>query len=89
MTTQANNTTTTNNQPVSVGFGDVWRMSMQTAVSSLAMVNNVAVAGEQVTGVLADKATKFREQQTIADTMKHNALMAQLHAQANELGIEI
>lgn len=83
MTTQAT-------QPIkAAGIGTAWSMAMQTVTSSLSMVNNLAVAGENVTGVMADKSIHFREQQAIAETMKHNALMAELNKQAEELGIEI
>ena len=92
MTTKATTTTasTTATQPVRVaGIGDAFSMLMQTTVSSLSMVNNLAVAGENITGILADKSVNFREQQAIAETMKHNHLMANLQKQASDLGIEL
>lgn len=88
MTNQANNTQAT--QPVkAAGIGAAWAMSMQTITSTLSMVNNLAVTGENITGVMADKSIHFREQQQIAETMKHNALMSELQKQAEELGIDI
>lgn len=92
MTKATQTTATTQAQPVQpkrAGLGDALGMLMQTTVSSLSMVNNLAMAGENITGVLADKSENFREQQTIADTMKHNQLMAKLNEQAAALGIDL
>jgi len=93
MTKATNQSATTSTaQPVTIkrkGLGDAFGMLMETTSNTLSMVNNLAIAGENVTGVLADKSINFREQQVIADTMKHNTLMAALQKQANDLGIDL
>lgn len=57
-------------------------------VHSLRAVGNVARALEHSTGVLADKAERYREQVSIADAIEHNQLMAELQQQAHELGLD-
>lgn len=57
-------------------------------VHSLRAVGNVARALEHSTGVLADKAERYREQVSISDAIEHNQLMSELRTQAQELGLD-
>lgn len=63
--------------------------SKEAGVSAIRMVNNVFRLGEHTTGILADKAERFREQVHIQDTITHNQLIAELNQQAKDLGITI
>ena len=78
------NTTTTNTVTVS----DVKNTTLGTVISALNAVNNTARLVEHTTGILADKAERYREQVSIADAIVHNKLMAEYQNQARELGLE-
>ena len=78
------NTTTTNTVTVS----DVKNTTLGTVISALNAVNNTARLVEHTTGILADKAERYREQVSIADAITHNKLMAEYQNQARELGID-
>lgn len=79
-----NTTTTTNTVTVS----DVKNTTLGTVISALNAVNNTARLVEHTTGILADKAERYREQVSIADAITHNKLMAEYQNQAKELGLE-
>ena len=89
-------TMTTANQPQAkaaiatqqVAFSDLKNVTLGTAISSLNAVNNAARLIEHTTGILADKAERYREQVTIADAITHNQLMADYNKQAQELGLD-
>jgi hypothetical protein len=88
MSTQTNDqatqtTTVQRNKKVSL-LGE----ASAVGVHSLRAVGNVARALEHSTGVLADKAERYREQVSIADAIEHNQLMAELNQQAKELGLD-
>ena len=70
-----------------VAFSDLKNVTLGTAISSLNAVNNAARLVEHTTGILADKAERYREQVTIADAITHNQLMADYNKQAQELGL--
>ena len=70
-----------------VAFSDLKNVTLGTAISSLNAVNNAARLVEHTTGILADKAERYREQVTIADAITHNQLMADYQKQAQELGL--
>ena len=74
-------------QVIEVRFSDVKNAGLGSLVSGLNMVHNTFRAGEHVTGILADKAERYREQVTIADAITHNQLMADYNKQAEELGL--
>ena len=85
-------TMTTTNQPQAivtqqVAFSDLKNVTLGTAISALNAVNNTARLVEHTTGILADKAERYREQVTIADAITHNQLMAEYNKQAQELGL--
>ena len=71
-----------------VAFSDLKNVTLGTAISSLNAVNNAARLIEHTTGILADKAERYREQVTIADAITHNQLMADYNKQAQELGLD-
>ena len=71
-----------------VAFSDLKNVTLGTAISSLNAVNNAARLIEHTTGILADKAERYREQVTIADAITHNQLMADYNNQAQELGLD-
>lgn len=79
-----NNTTTTNTITVS----DVKNTTLGTIISGLNAINNTARVVEHTTGILADKAERYREQVSIADAITHNQLMAEYQKQAKELGLD-
>lgn len=70
-----------------VTFSDVKNTTLGTVISALNAVNNTARVVEHTTGILADKAERYREQVTIADAITHNQLMADYNKQAQELGL--
>lgn len=70
-----------------VAFSDLKNVTLGTAISSLNAVNNAARLVEHTTGILADKAERYREQVTIADAITHNQLMSDYQKQAQELGL--
>lgn len=72
-----------------VTFSNVKDVGLGTVISALNAVNNTARLVEHTTGILADKAERYREQISIADAITHNQLMAEYAAQAKELGIDI
>ena len=74
--------------PSAVTFSDVKNTSLGTVISVLNGVNNSARLLEHTTGILADKAERYREQVTIADAITHNQLMADYNKQAKELGLD-
>lgn len=73
--------------PNAVTFSDVKNTTLGTVISALNAVNNTARVVEHTTGILADKAERYREQVTIADAITHNQLMADYNKQAQELGL--
>lgn len=74
--------------PNAVTFSDVKNTTLGTVISALNAVNNTARVVEHTTGILADKAERYREQVTIADAITHNQLMADYNKQAQELGLD-
>lgn len=74
-------------QTQQVAFSDLKNVTLGTAISTLNAVNNAARLVEHTTGILADKAERYREQVTIADAITHNQLMADYNNQARTLGI--
>lgn len=72
-----------------VTFSNVKDVGLGTVISALNAVNNTARLVEHTTGILADKAERYREQISIADAITHNQLMAEYASQARELGIDI
>lgn len=92
--TNTANTQAPANQPTAmvtqqVAFGDLKNVTLGTAISALNAVNNTARLVEHTTGILADKAERYREQVSIADAITHNNLMAAYNQQAAELGIKL
>lgn len=71
-----------------VTVSDVKNTALGTLISTLNGVNNTARLVEHTTGILADKAERYREQVTIADAITHNQLMADYNKQAKELGLD-
>lgn len=71
-----------------VNFSDVKNATLGFVISGLNAANNTARLAEHTTGILADKAERYREQVTIADAITHNQLMADYQKQAKELGLE-
>lgn len=71
-----------------VTFNDVKNTTLGTAISALNAINNTARIAEHTTGILADKAERYREQVTIADAITHNKLMAKYNKQAEEYGLK-
>ncbi len=72
-----------------VTFANVKDVGLGTVISALNAVNNTARLVEHTTGILADKAERYREQVHIRDTITHNKLMKKLHDQAEEYGIQL
>ena len=82
---QANQNISTN----TVSMTDVKNVGLGTVISTLNAVNNTARLLEHTTGILADKAERYREQVSIADAITHNQLMAEYHNKAKELGLDL
>lgn len=78
----------TTNTTTTITAADLKNTTFGTVISALNAVNNTAKLVEHTTGILADKAERYREQITIADAITHNKLMADYQRQAAELGIE-
>lgn len=76
-------------QTQQVTFANVKDVGLGTVISALNAVNNTARLVEHTTGILADKAERYREQISISDAITHNQLMAQYKAEAAQYGIEI
>ena len=72
-----------------VSFSNVKDVGLGTVISALNAVNNTARLVEHTTGILADKAERYREQISIADAITHNQLMAEYNQQAIALGIDL
>ena len=72
-----------------VSFSNVKDVGLGTVISALNAVNNTARLVEHTTGILADKAERYREQISIADAITHNQLMAEYNQQAQALGIDL
>ena len=87
--TQRNVTRMNNNaQPPRHTIGSTFSQLLGATSSIIAAVDNTAKIAEHTTGTLADKAQNWRETSAIADAITHNQLLAELRAQAEELGIE-
>ena len=82
---QANQAIATN----TVSMTDVKNVGLGTVISTLNAVNNTARLLEHTTGILADKAERYREQVSIADAITHNQLMAEYQRQAQLLGLDL
>ena len=76
-------------QTQEISFKDVKNVGLGTVVSALNAVNNTARLVEHTTGILADKAERYREQISISDAITHNQLMAQYKKEAADYGIDI
>lgn len=72
-----------------VGFGNVWAMTMQTAYNTLGMVDAAASTGHHLCRAAETRAEGFREEQRIAVAISHNEKMAEYTAQAASLGIDL
>lgn len=79
---------TATQQPQRHTIGTVFGQGLGAISSCIAMVDNAAKIGENVTGTLADKSANWREASRIADAIQHNELMAQYNEQAKELGLQ-
>ena len=66
---------------------DVKNVGLGTVISTLNAINNTARVLEHTTGILADKAERYREQVSIQDAITHNQLMSDYRKQAQELGL--
>ena len=76
-------------QTQEISFKDVKNVGLGTVVSALNAVNNTARLVEHTTGILADKAERYREQISISDAITHNQLMAEYQRQAQLLGLDL
>lgn len=72
-----------------ITFTDAKNVALGTVISTLNAVNNTARIVEHTTGILADKAERYRAQVAIADAITHNDIMALYEKQAKDLGLDI
>lgn len=76
-------------QTQKVTLTNVKDVALGTVISTLNSVNNTARLVEHTTGILADKAERYREQVNIQDAIIHDQLMATYLKQAADLNIQI
>lgn len=87
-TTQAASPVRQQQAQVKPTIGSTFGNILTAVNSSLSAVNNTALILDNVTGALADKSARYREQSAIADAITHNQLMAEYENQAKKLGLD-
>lgn len=89
MATNKDQTATAKPTAKPIGIGDVWGMAMRTGYNSLSTIDAVASTANHLARTAEERAEAFREEQGIANAIKHNALMAELQEQADSLGLSL